>query len=197
MKKIANAYIGIDASLTGTGIAVLAATGKLIDHWTLSTSVKDGGLEVRLEEIHEHIKWLVGDKPRLVAMEGFAFGSANVAHTLGAVAGVVRLAMQQAKCPFILVPPTTLKKFATGQGTKMPKDQMAVHIAKRWGVMMKDNNQWDAYALAQMARCYFHTDRAAGAGELADRSRSVLEALSLPAFQRETIAKVETCTLLK
>lgn len=51
------------------------------------------------------------------------------------------------------IPPTSLKKFATGGG-RADKMQMCVAIATRWGVQFKSDDEFDAYALARLGLCY-------------------------------------------
>jgi Holliday junction resolvasome RuvABC endonuclease subunit len=50
----------------------------------------------------------------------------------------------------LVVPPMTLKKYATGKGTSK-KQEMLLQIYKRWGVEFNDDNAADAYALARLA----------------------------------------------
>jgi Holliday junction resolvasome RuvABC endonuclease subunit len=49
-----------------------------------------------------------------------------------------------------LIPPTTLKKYATGKGTSK-KQEMLLQMYKRWSVEFNDDNAADSYALARLA----------------------------------------------
>lgn len=49
-----------------------------------------------------------------------------------------------------LIPPSTLKKYATGKGNSK-KQEMLLQMYKRWGVEFTDDNAADAYALARLA----------------------------------------------
>ena len=50
----------------------------------------------------------------------------------------------------LVIPPMTLKKYATGKGTSK-KQEMLLQIYKRWGVEFSDDNAADAYALARLS----------------------------------------------
>ena len=60
------------------------------------------------------------------------------------------------KWPFIIVAPTTLKKFATGSG-KGDKDMMMMEVFKTYGFSAMDNNECDAYALAAVGQALLGT----------------------------------------
>jgi len=64
-----------------------------------------------------------------------------------------------------------LKKFASGKGNTK-KDELAVHIYKKWGFESKSDNIRDAYVLARMAMA------------LDDK-------LDLTAYQKEALKKVD------
>lgn len=49
------------------------------------------------------------------------------------------------------IPPTSLKKFVTGSGNA-GKEHIIAYLFKNYGIMHSDNDQADAYGLAQMAR---------------------------------------------
>jgi crossover junction endodeoxyribonuclease RuvC len=52
---------------------------------------------------------------------------------------------------YIDVPPTSVKKFATGKGNTK-KDEMVLPIYKKWGFEHASDNVRDAFVLAQMAK---------------------------------------------
>ena len=51
--------------------------------------------------------------------------------------------------PVLEVPPSTLKKFVTGRGNAA-KNEMLLHVYKRWGREYSDDNMADAYALSML-----------------------------------------------
>ena len=55
--------------------------------------------------------------------------------------------------PWLEVSPSQVKQFATGKGNAN-KEVVLQQVYKRWGVEFNDNNQADAYVLAQIGRAY-------------------------------------------
>lgn len=87
----------------------------------------------------------------LVVIEGYAYaGKFNNAlqYELGAC---IRMRLYQDEIPFVEVQPTSLKKFVTGKGN-CKKDLMLLNVYKRWEFDTEDDNEADAYGLAQMGR---------------------------------------------
>lgn len=62
----------------------------------------------------------------------------------------MRMGMFQRSHNYIEIAPTQLKKFASGKGNTK-KDELAVHIFKRWGFEHPSDNVRDAFVLAQIA----------------------------------------------
>lgn len=91
-----------------------------------------------------------------IAMEGYAFGS-QMANMLGELGGAVKLTINyygvtpETEIPLI-VPPTSLKKYITGKGTKVQKNQVLLLVYKKWGVEFEDDNAADSYGLARLVR---------------------------------------------
>lgn len=147
---------GIDLSLSNTGYAVLnSESGYLLTSGLIKTKPTETNLEelARLRTIVEKIMELLhtGDV-RLVAIEGIAFMARN-STALAQLAGLnylLRNALFLSNIPFVIVAPTSLKKFVTGKGNG-PKDNIMLEIFKRWGVSISDNNIADAYGLAKIA----------------------------------------------
>lgn len=147
--------MGIDPSLTGTGV-VLLEDGKII-HKVLIKS-KPGGKKpidelIRIVEIVSQIRLAFKSSTiDMAAIEGIAFGIGKTT-SLAQLSGLnylIRELLLENSIPFIIVAPTSLKKFATGKGNSQ-KDQVMLEVYKRWGVSILDNNICDAYALAQVA----------------------------------------------
>ena len=88
------------------------------------------------------------DNPDLVVIEGLAFMAQGTSLVqLSALNYIIRALLNEFKWPFMIVAPTTLKKFVTGSG-KGDKDQMMMAVFKNYGHEALDNNECDAYALA-------------------------------------------------
>jgi len=88
----------------------------------------------------------------LVVIEGYAFGArGGSVFDIAELGGIVRWELLLADIPFVDVPPSTLKKYATGKGNA-GKDEMIAAAIRRFGFAGSDNNEADAYLLWCMAR---------------------------------------------
>jgi len=93
----------------------------------------------------------------LVLIEGYSFGSKfnhQIQYELGAV---LRYSLWQAGIPFVEVSPPSLKKFVTGKGNAK-KDLMLLEVYKRWDFDTGNDNEADAYGLAQFGRALLGFD---------------------------------------
>lgn len=105
----------------------------------------------RFDEIAQKVKSLV-NKTDKVTIEGFSYGSrGRGVSTQYGIGWILRYVLYYAGVDFIEIPPTTLKKFATGKGNAK-KEDMILPIYKRYGFEDKSDNVRDAYVLAQIAR---------------------------------------------
>lgn len=150
--------LGIDQSYSGFAITAMAATGEASYHsWVFKA---DGTGIDRLMSIRDFLEGTIFDLLTAgytfdaSAMEGYAYG-AQMAHMAGELGAVVKSALHRsfnteaAKYPLI-VPPANLKKYVTGKGTGVQKNQMLLAIYKKWGVEFTDDNAADSYALARL-----------------------------------------------
>lgn len=162
---------GIDPSMTATGVVLLGDSG--FQKTELIKSKKQEGnygeLE-RLTEIRDKACALV-DNSSLVVMEGLAFMARNTSALvqLSALNYLIREQLWRWGIPFVIVAPSTLKKFATGKGNAK-KDSMYLETYKRWGLSFSDDNLCDAHALARIGEALLMED-----------------IKGLPQFQQETI----------
>lgn len=149
--------VGLDLSLTKTGYAVVNNEGIVLSSGIIKS--KPGGDHPidetqRIVKIAEEVmqtidRVLPKTNPSIVCIEGLAFSARNTS-SLVQLAGLnylVRALLNQFKWNFIIVCPTTLKKFITGSG-KGDKDQMQMAVYKNYGHESLDNNECDAYALS-------------------------------------------------
>lgn len=134
---------GLDLSLTKTGIAVAGRA------WTIG--VKARGTE-RLSLLTTEIAHnLLGRGIHLVAIEGYSYGSkTSQAHSIGELGGCVRRDLHHEGVPFVVVAPTSLKKFATGNG-RAKKEEMVANARERLGYEGFDDDEADALFLEQVA----------------------------------------------
>lgn len=142
---------GLDLSYTGTGMVVL--DGARVIQKRLETQTKDWPNPVaRLAYLRDSaVSFFEGCDPELICIEGYAHGSGHGREMAGELGGVVRVALAEAGFRFAIIPPTTLKAFATGKGTSK-KEVMLLEVYKRWGFETHDHDINDAFALAQLAK---------------------------------------------
>lgn len=145
-----NFYLGLDLSLTGTGLVVLDDSGEVVYSSTAKNKLR--GIE-RLSFIEEVVgDLLVRFKIKMICIEGYAMGSrSGQAFSIGELGGVIKLLLWEQAKTYFLVPPTQLKKYVTGSG-RAEKDMVILNVYKKWGWEAGDNNQADAYVLARIAR---------------------------------------------
>jgi len=150
-----NVYIGIDQSYSGFAITAIDKEG---NYYTEVVSIEGTGVE----RLHRARFFLLGFVNRYIveaiAIEGYAFGS-QMANMAGELGGMVRLALydnyrfvNEASAFPLVVPPTSLKKYITGKGTGVKKNQILLSVYKKWDVEFTDDNAADSYGLARIAR---------------------------------------------
>lgn len=150
------AVVGIDLSLTATGIAYA-------DGSTVTISTKRLAGPERLIHVRDAVRAALDVNewaPDLVLVEGYAYGRPAQAHQMGELGGVVRVALHEETAEFphmqwAVVPPSKLKKFATGKGTA-DKTAMVVAARDRLGWTGMDHNQADAIWLRAMGLAIYH-----------------------------------------
>ena len=130
--------IGIDPSLTGTGLCV---DGK---HFTVTTKPEQPMGE-RLALIYAAVGGCADGSRSLAVMEDMPKHAQSAGLTAMAH-GVVRLALHQSGAHVLTVPPATLKKYATGRGAATKAD-MRMALYQRAGLDLRDDNQVDAWWL--------------------------------------------------
>jgi len=142
--------LGIDPSLTATGCVKLK-DGSILSKQLIKTK-PSGSLPIeelgRLQYIRDSIDTT---DVKIAAVEGLAMMSRK-STSLVQLSGLnyfIREYLQLSEVPFIIVPPTVLKKFITGKGNS-PKELMLLEVYKRYGVSFDDNNTCDAYCLARI-----------------------------------------------
>lgn len=155
-RRDAKTYVGIDLSLSASGIVILDADGKLSYQDVITTSA-NRSLYSRVEYIASAIYGVTEDiaSPAIAAIEVPHGGmKGGTVMQLSALAYVIR--MQFYPADVLNVMPTQVKQFATGKGSAA-KELMLKAVYQRWGFDTDDNNLADAYALAQIARAWCQT----------------------------------------
>jgi Holliday junction resolvasome RuvABC endonuclease subunit len=147
--------IGLDLSLTSTGVCVLYRGH--MKTWTYGQPKPKSKL-LRLEFHRQELaSLLLRYSPALVGIEGHSFGSTSSAHSLGELHGVVKLELLHFGVAACIVPPTNAKMFVAQNGG-VGKDQIPLHLFKRFGVEVTNTDEADATAVAltTMAAAYPH-----------------------------------------
>ena len=150
--------MGIDPS-TKTGICKLDASNEALEYETqLVYSVVDS--KTQMNHMHR-VKFIVDTvmahvysfEPNLVVVENYSFASKFVSFTAVEINAILRWQLFDNHIPYILVPPTKLKKFITGKGNAK-KDVMRLEVYKHWGVEAKTDDEIDAFGLALFGAAY-------------------------------------------
>lgn len=139
--------MGLDLSLTSTGISINGETG------IISTPAK--GAE-RLSIISLAILDAVIDNSiEIVAIEGYSFASrSGQAFSIGELGGVVRTRLWERNIPYIEIPPTCRAKFATGRGNAAKTEVMS-SISAKTGLIFSGkgaDDMCDAWILEEICK---------------------------------------------
>jgi hypothetical protein len=136
---------GLDLSITNTGVCHGEVAG--CTHLINPKGTRDDRLVVIKNQALEYVRG-----SGLVLIEGFLQKSFS-AGTTGMVHGAVRTGLMEAGIPYATIPPTSLKKYATGSGGASKTD-MALAAYKRAGLEFKNDNETDGFWLWVAAMDY-------------------------------------------
>jgi crossover junction endodeoxyribonuclease RuvC len=148
-----NVVMGLDPSLAGFAMASLKRGDDLADIVELSS--KSAGQQLRprlaryegfIEEILEHAS---ERKPSIILIEGYSFASSGSVISLAEFGILLRRALL-AFTDVVEVPPSVLKKFATGKGNAN-KAKVVSALSARYGIRFDSDNEADAFGLLQIA----------------------------------------------
>jgi crossover junction endodeoxyribonuclease RuvC len=165
-------FIGLDLSLTSTGMVVMR-DGQISQDANHCGGELRGAerLEFIAKQIQVSIEESTYEGESFAAIEGYTYASMQNLPALAELGGVVKCRLLDMGVPFIIVAPTTLKKFTTGDH-HAKKDKMILEVYKRWDYEAENNDMADAYALA--AFCAAHHEK---------------PWFALTAFQQDTLKK--------
>ena len=152
--------LGIDASLRGTGLAVIEAAGSTMRclHWEVVRMPAKAPHSQCLKTIRNRIDELVAAyTPAAASMEGgFYFKNGKVALVLGEVRGVAISSCAVAGVPVFEYSPRSAKQNITGWGAA-PKDQVARMVASM--LALREAPPDDATDAMALALCHLQTNR--------------------------------------
>lgn len=146
-------FLGIDQSLNGTGMCLLAPDGRASSLSTVDPGGLVGGkrlvaIKNALVTLCRSVEWRVD----FAALEGYSMGSVNRPFDLGEVGGIIRMTLADNEIPYVVVPPVIVKMFATG-ATGATKEAM-VAAARALGAAPGSDDEADAFFLARVARAF-------------------------------------------
>lgn len=140
-------FVGIDPS-TKTGLVILE-NNKI--HTALEITSKEKRDPHRFMDIAKTVMKYITEH-YVICIEGFSYSSKGSAVSVQyGIGWILRAELLQAGFSYYEVPPTVVKKFATGKGNTK-KEEMVLPIYKRWGFEHNSDNVRDAFVLAQIAR---------------------------------------------
>ena len=117
-------FMGIDQSFTSTGIVILNNNSEIL-HVTIISSEKNVDFFERAYIISQEInKLIIEHNVTDITLEGLAFGGVgNATRQLSGLQYTIVIGIRKTLSKEIgIIPPTTLKKFATGKGAASKVD---------------------------------------------------------------------------
>jgi len=174
----------LDLSLTAAG---WATTHAIVTDATSGVLSPPKGLDrgmARLRWMRSKVIDIVAAS-NLVVIEGYAFGvQGQQGHiSLGELGGVVRLAIADRGIPYVEIPPSCVKLFATGKGNA-PKDEVLAAAIRKLEYAGHDHNEADALWLLEMAHTRYSDLWPDGVSESVKRS---LAKIQWPAMRRDGV----------
>ena len=158
--------LGIDASLRGTGLAVIERQGPrtLSRHWEVVKISPQAPHSECLKTIRARIDAVIAaHRPDAAAVEGgFFFKNAKVALVLGEVRGVAISCCAAAAVPIFEYSPRRAKQNVTGWGAA-PKEQVARMVKAVLG--LDETPPPDATDALALALCHAQSSRGIFQGE--------------------------------
>jgi len=139
-------FAGIDPSLRSTGLVIIGSG--ILDISKITPKNIDG--VKRLQYIRDAVNIKTKDC-EAVCVEGPSLYSVNRADDIGQLRGVLLVTLADMGIPTIVIPPTSLKKFATGRGDAS-KEQMIEAAKLKTGGEISGDDEADAFWLALLAQ---------------------------------------------
>jgi len=134
-------FVGLDLSTTNTGVVILNSKGNIFKHTLLSPN-KAMCLEDRVVVILKSLKNLFDtykdDYEIFACIESAALFGKGKRNELAMLNGAVYYFLKVNEIDVVLVPPSKLKKFATGNGRADKKDMLSV-TPKRIASLFQSN----------------------------------------------------------
>lgn len=153
-------FIGIDQSLTSTGLVIASENMEVESTSTIKTGTLRG--VERLDRIVAAIRGSLisvpPDNEVVIVREGYSYGSkSSCLFDLGELGGCINLEMYRTSAGWLgmhmyEIPPNTWKKFIFGKGDTQKDTQYMMKAYKVTGKEFEDDNQADAYMMLMAFR---------------------------------------------
>jgi len=177
--------IGVDASITSTGIAVLSLIPQKVLHVTHIPTKPTEDVwddQIRFQHIVDTIMdYVCRYNCGHMYIEAPAFGAYDNEGRLYQLKGVLLDRIYRAGLPYpIYIAPTKLKKFITGSGKSESKNLMGEAVRRHFfkellNVSFKNDDEIDAYALAKFGQISILTEK------------KIFSVKKLPIYQQEAL----------
>lgn len=156
MSRTSYRYVGIDPSITSTGLVVLDENANVIEAVSLKAGKEEDPL--RFMKLTRRLrKHLIPSSDR-VLIEGFSFGSRGKSvSTMYGVGWCFRMMLENEMFNWQEAPPTSVKKFGSNKGNAK-KEELVLPVYKKWGFESDVNDIVDAYIMARMAWSMYNTN---------------------------------------
>jgi len=145
-------FVGLDLSLTSSGLVVISEDYTILLQKLISSPTKES-IEYRISYIANQIFSEIKQyEPHIICIEGLSFSSKGQA-TLD-LAGLnlyIRTCLYKESKKFYVITPTVLKKYVTGTG-KAKKELMLLKVYKKFGVEFESSDLCDSYSLARYSK---------------------------------------------
>jgi len=182
-------YLGIDPSLSATGLCLLNNELELMD-WRLLKV--EPGHPKRLLKYHDYLYNYIESSIRQsegrlrIGMEGYAYGAGKgsgvgMIFNIGELGGVLKAACQGHEISILSPVPTQVKKFITGSG-RAEKEEVEKEVRKDYGFKIKHGNKkerLDLYDAASVAIITYYFYRRKRRDDLDTDQKRILKDLDL------------------
>lgn len=153
-----NCYLGIDPSLSASGVFFLYDDPSQNTGYEICTQKKDFSSSIhRVDFIANRIiEDIRKRKPVAIMMEDYFTGKMpGTVIQLAELGTMIRTRILESGNKFAVTPPTRLKKFVSGNGNS-GKELMLKNVFKKWGIDLTSNNIADACGIAYMCRAIYN-----------------------------------------
>lgn len=157
-------YVGIDPSITNTGIVVLDTSGDIVTAYEPSKLLNEEA-KSKYDLSHKIFRYkAISDFVRnkfnrltlldklIIGYEDYSYASINKSYTIGEFGGVLKLSLLNIGCLVRIhfIPPTVVKYFATGNGSATKKMMVSRFNKDHDNLSNNSHDLVDAYFLAEM-----------------------------------------------